>query len=254
MQPAAKNLPTNRPFEGISPKAFMNIVATINQSTTLDSLFNSAMEVSPVTTASYHHLPSVGAIDYKSLGRYYAYKIPEVIEDHYKNFNPHQPDPGLVATFAKGHFIWLSDLANEPIVVEAGHKNMAIAAIKIMGDGLCIPLFGPKNRRGYMFVAGELSKSETGPYLPYQVQALAQLLHLRFCLMVENLQKQIRLTPREAEVLELLTFGNTNQEIAKSLGISVSTVSGYVKSVFIKLGVSDRVSASMRAQSMQITF
>ena len=72
--------------------------------------------------------------------------------------------------------------------------------------------------------------------------------------MIQNIQRQINLTQRQAEVLELLTFGKTNNEIAEILEISTGTVSGYMKDIFIKLEVSDRVSASMRALSMKVVF
>jgi len=77
---------------------------------------------------------------------------------------------------------------------------------------------------------------------------------IQFCLNIQNIQKHINLTDREAEVVELLTYGKTNSEIADVLNISASTVAGYVKSIFIKLDVSDRVSASMRAQTIKVAF
>jgi len=63
---------------------------------------------------------------------------------------------------------------------------------------------------------------------------------------------QVNLTTREAEVLELITFGKTNAEIGTVLGISPNTVNGYVKQIFLKLDVTDRVSAAMRAQTLKI--
>jgi DNA-binding NarL/FixJ family response regulator len=55
------------------------------------------------------------------------------------------------------------------------------------------------------------------------------------------------LAPREAEVLRLLACGHTNQQIARNLFISTSTVKKYVHGVIGKLGVSDRVQAAVRA-------
>ena len=56
-----------------------------------------------------------------------------------------------------------------------------------------------------------------------------------------------RLTPREVEVLKLLTDGKTNQGIGSHLGISEKTVEKYLNSMFKKLGVSSRVDAAVRA-------
>lgn len=55
------------------------------------------------------------------------------------------------------------------------------------------------------------------------------------------------LTPRETEVLRLVTGGQTNRQIAKEMLISISAVKDYVGSIIKKLGVSDRTQAAVRA-------
>jgi DNA-binding NarL/FixJ family response regulator len=55
------------------------------------------------------------------------------------------------------------------------------------------------------------------------------------------------LSAREAEVLRLVARGQTNQQIAQNLLISVSTVKKHVRQVISKLGVSDRTQAAVRA-------
>jgi len=54
----------------------------------------------------------------------------------------------------------------------------------------------------------------------------------------------VKLTPRELEVLELLSENLTNQEIAKRLVIETGTVKNHVHSILNKLGVSSRDDAS----------
>ncbi|GAC1614072.1 MAG: response regulator transcription factor [Ktedonobacteraceae bacterium] len=56
-----------------------------------------------------------------------------------------------------------------------------------------------------------------------------------------------RLSPREREVLQLVTQGQTNREIAQNLTVSVSTVKIHVEHILAKLGVSDRTQAAVRA-------
>ncbi len=55
------------------------------------------------------------------------------------------------------------------------------------------------------------------------------------------------LTPREAEVLQLLASGRTNQQIAQTLVISRGTAKVHVERIIRKLGVSDRTQAAVRA-------
>jgi DNA-binding NarL/FixJ family response regulator len=56
-----------------------------------------------------------------------------------------------------------------------------------------------------------------------------------------------RLSPREQEVLELLTKGATNKEIAASLGISNNTVKNHLKNILEKLHLQNRVQAAAYA-------
>jgi DNA-binding NarL/FixJ family response regulator len=55
------------------------------------------------------------------------------------------------------------------------------------------------------------------------------------------------LTARETEVLRLVTAGKTNQEIGGQLAISEKTVEKHLREIFIKLGVTSRVEAAVRA-------
>jgi DNA-binding NarL/FixJ family response regulator len=55
------------------------------------------------------------------------------------------------------------------------------------------------------------------------------------------------LTPREVEVLRLVAQGQTNQQIARNLLISVSTVKRHVRHISSKLGACDRVQVAVRA-------
>lgn len=61
-----------------------------------------------------------------------------------------------------------------------------------------------------------------------------------------------RLSPREIDVLKLVTAGKTNQGIGLELGISEKTVEKYLDSIFKKLDVSSRVSAAVRAVNDQL--
>ncbi|ABW31243.1 response regulator [Acaryochloris marina] len=55
------------------------------------------------------------------------------------------------------------------------------------------------------------------------------------------------LTERELEVLQLLSKGNSNQEIAAALTISEGTVKFHINNILSKLGVKDRTQAVIMA-------
>ena len=59
-----------------------------------------------------------------------------------------------------------------------------------------------------------------------------------------DLAGALGLTPREAEILALLTLGQTNREIARSLVISEKTTGIHVTHILHKLGVPNRLEAA----------
>ena len=58
------------------------------------------------------------------------------------------------------------------------------------------------------------------------------------------------LTPRELEVLRLVSHGHTNREIAGELFVAVGTVKVHLEHILAKLGAADRTEAAVRAQTM----
>jgi LuxR family maltose regulon positive regulatory protein len=58
------------------------------------------------------------------------------------------------------------------------------------------------------------------------------------------------LSERELEVLHLLVRGDSNQEIAEGLVITIDTVKRHVSNIFSKLGVHTRVRAVARARAL----
>ena len=58
------------------------------------------------------------------------------------------------------------------------------------------------------------------------------------------------LTPREGEVLRCLARGESNKEIARSLGVSPDTIKEHLARMYAKLGATDRVAALNRARTL----
>jgi DNA-binding NarL/FixJ family response regulator len=60
------------------------------------------------------------------------------------------------------------------------------------------------------------------------------------------------LTRRESDVLQLLSQGHSNREIARQLFLSEKTVKAHLAAVFRKLGVTNRTQAAMAAVAMGV--
>ena len=61
-----------------------------------------------------------------------------------------------------------------------------------------------------------------------------------------------QLTEREIDVLRLLARGQSNQEIARQLYISTTTVRSHVSNIIMKLGVTNRTQAALVARERQL--
>ena len=60
------------------------------------------------------------------------------------------------------------------------------------------------------------------------------------------------LTPRECEILDLLASGQSNKELARTLGVSPNTVKTHLANLFAKLDVDRRVKAIEKARFLSL--
>ncbi|MTI24766.1 response regulator transcription factor [Fulvivirga kasyanovii] len=65
--------------------------------------------------------------------------------------------------------------------------------------------------------------------------------------------KKLNLTAREYEVLQLITQGHTNAEIAEKLFLSLSTIKTHVSNLFVKMDVKSRTQAVEKANRLRLT-
>lgn len=79
------------------------------------------------------------------------------------------------------------------------------------------------------------------------VQNLVQVLRDLTAQTAPPPRKTFGLTPREMEVVTLITEGCTNKDIAKTFGISEETVKRHLTNIFNKLGVGNRLELALFA-------
>ncbi len=129
----------------------------------------------------------------------------------------------------------LAEKENAPrIIVYTGDLSPAVPreVIKLGGAGFC-------------------SKTDSPEYLLDVIENVARG-QMIFPFMGQ-LQNDIsaggemeNLTPRESELLSLLSNGSTNNEIARTMGVSLNTVKFHLRNLYSKLGVRNRAEAIAR--------
>lgn len=86
--------------------------------------------------------------------------------------------------------------------------------------------------------------------IPALSPAVARRIMEHFRLTGPSGQPEGGLTPRETEVLGLIGRGLRNGEVAEALGLAETTVAGYIKAIYRKLGISSRAEAAWHATRM----
>lgn len=95
-------------------------------------------------------------------------------------------------------------------------------------------------------VAGELAALAAGGALD-QRDVAAVLTAIGQTAPLVMVARPAGLTEREVEVIGLLAHGNTNRQIAETLGVSVKTVGAHIEHIYIKAGVRSRAAATLFA-------
>lgn len=111
-------------------------------------------------------------------------------------------------------------------------------------DGIAVPVMTRPgelavfalSKRGVRF---SLSNAELR-----KLQVACHVMHLRFEELSED-ERDARLSGRETDVMRLVARGKSNKEIAQMLSLSAHTVDTLIRRCFAKLGVSNRIEASI---------
>lgn len=94
----------------------------------------------------------------------------------------------------------------------------------------------------YVVEDRRLSERELESWINEQIQRMS-----RSTYTIDPEEHYIPLSPRETEILQLVTNGLSNKEIALHLGISQQTVKNHMTSILTKLNVEDRTQAVVTA-------
>ncbi|MBO6505132.1 MAG: LuxR family transcriptional regulator [Kordiimonadaceae bacterium] len=201
--------------------------------------------------SSYHHVPPVGATDHDRALAVAAQGFPDDWVKRYVEEELHKIDPIPKYALKRSEPFWWFDLDGNPDLSADEQRYMDILKAQDLGDGLAIPLFGPNGRTGYAGIGFGKNPPPISALKIMQLQNAAQLAHQRYCAILQDKRKEdMSLSARELEILSWVVRGKSNGVIADILGISSYTVDTYVRRIFGKLGVSNRVTAVLRATSI----
>lgn len=113
-------------------------------------------------------------------------------------------------------------------------------------NGIVIPVFGSKSRNGYFVLAAKTAQTQISARRQRALKWACQETHLKLCqVLSEQIRISVSLTAREKEILTWVARGKSNSVIADIMGISPHTVNGYLRTVYLKTGVTDRTSAAL---------
>lgn len=95
--------------------------------------------------------------------------------------------------------------------------------------------------QGYYVIENQrMTRREVDNWIKEQIGALSTT-------VIDPEEHYIPLSPRETEILQAVTDGMSNKEIAMHLGISQQTVKNHMTSILNKLNVNDRTQAAITA-------
>lgn len=132
-------------------------------------------------------------------------------------------------------------------------RRAAVPLLAMAGDfglrsGVTIPLYQPGVRWSFMnFVSRRRQDPATVARTLADTSLVAHLVESRLRRIAGQARPPVRLTPREAEVLQWTAIGKTSWEISVILRIAERTVNLHVANAVRKLGVRGRTAACARA-------
>lgn len=235
----------------VARQDFLDFIDVISQAESVEELMTRFVKNVSVQSIIYQNLPNIETPRTEGVDLTLSVGLDQFVLDYFEG-KDRTNDPAMEYVFKKSRPFWLTDLQQSEEFQSGRNKFKLNLGLKHLGDGILAPLYGPFYKQAYVYVSFANPREYYDPIFLWQIQAIFQALHVRYCVIIEALRSSIELTKRESEVLELITFGKTNPEIGSALGISAHTVAGHVKRIFLKFDASDRVTVALRARKFNL--
>ncbi len=170
----------------------------------------------------------------------------EVI-DLYNTLNLPTLNPHPTFVTGRGKVFAFSELSRHDGFDRSARELLSTLAATGLPDGLAIPAYGLRATTS-LFCVGMPKKRDavlTADRVSFQAMAQQAQLRIDQIAAEEDDAAIPNLSAREQQILRWIAAGKSNSELAIILGISQPTVATYVKRLFAKLGVHDRVAAAV---------
>ena len=163
----------------------------------------------------------------------------------------HLADPlPLIALTRQSAFAWQDEVERELLTAEQ-NTYLDVLGEYGMAEGYAVPCFGPFARHGFFGIGSPRSPAVFTSENRLKVEVCTRVVFQRYAAFTRPYLEDVpALSPREMEVLRWIGEGKSNAVIADILQIRRSSVDSYVQRLFAKLGVSDRISASVRGLAL----
>jgi len=150
----------------------------------------------------------------------------------------------------RGPFTWRQ-------TIESGHfskrelRVFAEATAAGLHDGVAIPFHGPNGEIMGVGLASSVGGVDAGRQLN-RINILGVQFHLAYSSLAFPVQvsTHIRLSPREHEILSWCLAGKTTWAISQILNSAEKTVEWHLTRIYLKLGVSTRIEAVVKALNL----
>lgn len=200
----------------------------------------------------FRYVPDTGSFEHNIIEIIPGLNSYRDIEKEDLEKHSYHNDPFEVYVLKSGSAEWTGDLVERLDFQSKGQRAYSKITTEHSGHSLIIPIFGPRRSRGYFYMPNRhLDHKPNIRYMAY-MEYMCTRFYRRYSTLRESVNTFSRLTPRELQVLQFIPLSLSNSEIADILEISPHTVTGHVSEIFVKLDVSNRLAASLRASTLDL--
>lgn len=258
--PASKSGSTSSSPACLTDEVFFGPLKRLNAATSLEDMLKitaGVIERMGFEWGAYHVYPTASLGGKQPLPEFYGHHVPQGWLDTYLEtfLDPEdtrfQHDPIIHYALDTGKSFSFSSLQDSAEYREFDPDLTHLhSVLENLGDGLGTATSTSSLNRSY--ACAGVSKGRLQDYTPLllQFRALCETLDRDYHRLKKRYFRDIALTPREHQVLVLISDGKSNPDIAAILGISSNTVSSYVKRLHLKFGTHDKVSLALKAVAL----